>query len=324
MRALLTAACIVLLSAVASAQCGSAPAVDPFAPTACASATDCQTAFCACAGASNTTRNALTCLATSSAGCSVIETCMRTYTKCIVAVGGQRNSADAVCKATGAAIHAAVLQAVVDKYAGSALQTSCRHHVCGVMNSSHMTCNFGTNSSAVCQEPDTTNSFVVRVVMTLSGSAWGQLLNNPTRRTMLETGLRGDVAGMLNISIDYIVILNLTQGSLIVDFAVLTGSPASTAALQAAVTAKASNSSWLTSTKSVYSIVSNETITVSNVVFSQGGTTSAPVTPAPANTTVAPTTPTVAPTPGGTSPSSASSASVLAVAAAVVALLVAM
>ena len=323
MRALLTAACIVLLSAVASAQCGSAPAVDPFAPTACALVTDCQSTFCACTGAANTTRNALSCLATASAGCSVIETCMRAYTKCIVGVEGQRNSADAVCKSTGAAIHAAVLQAVVDKYAGSALQTSCRHHVCQVMNSSRVTCNFGTNSSLVCQEPE--NNFAVRVVMRLSGSSWGQLLNSPTRRPMLETGLRSDVAGMLNISVDFVVILNLTEGSLIVDFAVLSGSPASTAALQAAVAAKASNSSWLTSTKAAYSLVSNETITVTNVVFSQGGTTSAPVTPAPANTTVAPTTPTVAPTPGGTSPgSSASSASVLAVAAAVVALLVAM
>lgn len=324
MRALLTAACIVFLAASVQG-CNTAPSVNPFHVTACATLQTCQTAFCGCVGASNATSDAKMCLATTSAGCTTIETCMRTYTKCVVAVESQRTSANAVCAQTGDAMHAAVLQAVVTTYAGSALQASCRHHVCEVMNTSRMTCNFGTNESNVCQAPDLSSSVAVRVVFKLSGSSWGLLLNNGPRRTQLEVGLRADIARLLNVTIDYIVIFNLTEGSLIVDFAVLTGSPASQAQLEAAVRSSAANTSWLTTTKSVYSIVSNETITVQSVVVSAGGTTSAPLTPVSPNATT-PTSSTPAPSsPAGTSPpSSASSVSVLAVATAVVALLVAM
>jgi hypothetical protein len=327
MRALITAACIMFLAVSAQAQCGSAPSVDPFQVTSCASLQECSTQFCGCVGAANTTRDARVCLATTSAGCSTIETCLRTYTKCFVAVESQRSSANAVCAQTGDALHAAVLQAVVTSYAGSALQTSCRYHVCNVMNSSRLTCNFGTNASNVCVAPDLTSSVAIRVVFKLSGSSWGLLLNNGPRRTQLEVGLRADIARLLNVTIDYIVIFNLTEGSLIVDFAVLTGSPASQAQLEAAVRSSAANTSWLTTTKSVYSIVSNETITVQSVVLSAGGTTSAPLTPTSPNATTTPSaSSTPAPSsPTGTSPgSSASSVSVLAVATAVVALLVAM
>jgi hypothetical protein len=325
MRALITAACIMFLAVSAQAQCGSAPSVDPFQVTSCASLQECSTQFCGCVGAANTTRDARVCLATTSAGCSTIETCLRTYTKCFVAVESQRSSANAVCAQTGDALHAAVLQAVVTSYAGSALQTSCRYHVCNVMNSSRLTCNFGTNASNVCTAPE--SSVAIRVVFKLSGSAWGLLLNDGPRRTQLEVGLRADIARLLNVTIDYIVIFNLTEGSLIVDFAVLTGSPASQAQLEAAVRSSAANTSWLTTTKSVYSIVSNETITVQSVVLSAGGTTSAPLTPSSPNAT---TTPSASSTPEPSSPtdtslgSSASSVSVLAVATAVVALLVAM
>lgn len=324
MRALLTAACIVLLAVAANAQCGAAPSVDPFAVTSCGALQTCQTAFCGCVGASNSSRNATTCLATASATCTTIEGCLRTYTKCVVDVESQRtNTSNAVCAQTGATIHSAVLQAVVDSYAGSALQTSCRHHVCEVMNTSALTCNFGTNASAVCQAPDTTSTIAVRVVMKLSGSSWGTLLANSAYRAQLEVGLKGDIATLLNVTKEYIVIMNLSVGSLIVDFAVLTGSSASASQLDAAVRSSASSTSWLTSTKGVYSTVSNETITVQSVNLSAGGTTSAPLTTPIANVTTPASSSTPAPSsPPGTSPSSASSVSVIAVAAAVVALLV--
>jgi hypothetical protein len=327
MRAITIAACFVVLAVSVSAQCGTAPAVDPFAPTACAAGQACQTAFCGCVAAANTSTNALTCLATSAAGCTLKETCLRAYTKCVVGLETQRTSATAVCKTAGEAMHAAVLQAVVGSYAGSALQASCAHHVCQVMNVSSQTCNFGVNASNVCMTPDTTNAFDIVVKIRLSGTAWGQLLNSPVARPLLLTGVRGDVAGLLKVNASYVVILNLTLGSLIIDFAVLAGSSASVAQLEAAVRSSSTNTSWLTSTKSMYSVVSNETITVTDVVLSAGGTTSAPLTVSPPNsTTTSSSTTTTAPgTPGGTSPSSqASSASVLAVAAAVVALLVAM
>jgi rhodanese-related sulfurtransferase len=204
------------------------------------------------------------------------------------------------------------------------------------------TCAFDNNTAAMppaCQSANHTSAasvrctgapsvleYTVRTVFKLSGSSWGVLLDNGPRRTQLEVGLRADIARLLNVTIDYIVIFNLTEGSLIVDFAVLTGSPASQAQLEAAVRSSAANTSWLMTTTSVYSIVSNETITVQSVVLSAGGTTSAPVTSTSPNATTPSASSSPAPSsPTGTTPdSSASSVSVLAVATAVVALLVAM
>jgi hypothetical protein len=181
MRALTTAACIMFLAVSAQAQCGAAPAVDPFQVTSCASLQECSTAFCGCVGAANTARDAKVCLATtSSAGCSTIETCLRTYTKCFVAVESQRCSANAVCAQTGDALHAAVLQAVVTSYAGSALQTSCRHHVCEVMNSSRLTCNFGTNASNVCQAPDASGDMTLQLRLPLTADIQDVIAGGPT------------------------------------------------------------------------------------------------------------------------------------------------
>jgi hypothetical protein len=261
----------------------------------------------------------------------------------VCGVGFDSNDAAAVCRELGYSAP----QYIASAYNSSSFSgtTTLPTYYSGVRcNATQLftTCAFDNNTAAMppaCQGANHTSAasvrctaapsvweYTLRTVFKLSGSSWGVLLDNGPRRTQLEVGLRADIARLLNVTIDYIVIFNLTEGSLIVDFAVLTGSPVSQAQLEVAVRSSAVNTSWLMTTTSVYSIVSNETISVQSVVLSAGGTTSAPLTPTSPNATTPSASSAPAPSsPTGTSPdSSASSVSVLAVATAVVALLVAM
>ena len=325
MRVLLTIASIALVATMAAAVCPQAPAVDPFKPSACAAYTACDTAFCGCVSSTlNATKsNATLCLAASSANCATIQTCMRSYTMCLMGLESQRTSTDAACNMTGAAMHAATLAATAGMYAGSALEAGCRFRVCTTMNASSLTCSFGTNDSAVCMMPSvpTPNAtrFVAQARLRLSGTGYAALLNNPTAYQALATALRTDLATLLLIEPQYIVILNMSLGSLVVDFAIVEGSGKSTAALTQSVQTAANSTAWLTSTKSVYATVSNETITVLGVTVTEvaGGTTGAavPTTPSGETTTGAPGAP------GTSAPSAASATSVVAVVAAAVAAL---
>jgi hypothetical protein len=150
----------------------------------------------------------------------------------------------------------------------------------------------------------------------LSGAAWAELLNNTARKATLLASIQTDIAALLGISPTYVVILNLSIGSLIIDFAVLQGSGKSVTDLVAAASSAQNNTSWLTSTKSVYALVSNETITVLSVtaVAVSGGTTAVVPPPSPTNASTTTTSSGVAtPAPSGiSSPSSASSVSLFA------------
>lgn len=328
MRVLLTIASIALVATMAAAVCPAAPAVDPFKPSTCAAYTACDTTFCGCVSStSNTTRNnASLCLAASSANCTTIQTCMLAYTKCLMGLESQRTSTDAACNVTGAAMHAATLAATAGMYSGSSLQLGCRFRVCTTMNASSLTCAFGTNDSAVCMMPAVVTStaapnatrYVAQARLRLSGTGYAALLNDPAKYQSLATALRTDLATLLAIESRFIVILNMTLGSLVVDFAIVEGSGKSTAALTQSVQSAANSTSWLTSTKSVYATVSNETITVLGVTVTEvaGGTTAAAAT-----TTAAGATTTAAPGPGTSAPSAASATSVVAVVAAAVAAL---
>jgi hypothetical protein len=251
---------------------------------------------------------------------------MLTYTKCLMALESQRTSTDAACNVTGAAMHAATLAATAGTYAGSSLQLGCRYRVCNSMNATSLTCSFGTNDSAVCMMPAVVTTtaapnatrYVAQARLRLSGTGYAALLNDPAKYQSLATALRTDLATLLGIESRFIVILNLSLGSLVVDFAIVEGSGKSTAALTQSVQSAANSTTWLTSTKSVYATVSNETITVLGVTVTEvaGGTTAAPTTTGPAGSTTA------APGPSGTSaPSAASATSVVAVVAAAVAAL---
>jgi hypothetical protein len=160
----------------------------------------------------------------------------------------------------------------------------------------------------------------------LSGAAWAELLNNTARRATLVSSIQTDIAALLGIAPEYVVILKLSIGSLVIDFAVIQGSGKTSSQLLNSAVAASSSTTWLQSTKNVYALVSNETVTVLSVAVSavEGGTTGAAVTvTAPPSTssnssttttsaggtTTAPTT--VAPT-GISSPSSASTFSLVA------------
>lgn len=315
MRVALIAAFVATLVAAVAAQCGTAPTVNPFAPTACPAFKACDATFCACAGVSNaTSSNASTCLSSSSATCTTLQSCLANYTMCLVNLESS-TSTDAGCNASVAAMHSLVLQAAVTSYAGSGLQAACRYQTCQIMNRTSTSCTFGTNFSTVCQ--DRPPQFAFQATIRLSGTQWAALLSNPAARSQLEAALKGDLANLLGVIADFIKILNLSVGSLIVDFAVLAGSNKTADQLTASVLASGNNTSWLTSTKSVYSIVSNETISVIGVTLVAGGTTSAPIvitppTPSTPSGTTPPST-----TPGGTSPGSSAASTSVVVAAAV-------
>jgi len=160
----------------------------------------------------------------------------------------------------------------------------------------------------------------------LSGGAWAELLNNTARTATLIASLQTDIAALLGIDPTYVVILHLSVGSLIIDFAVLSGSNKTAAQLISSAQTAESSTSWLSTTKSVYALVSNETITVLSVstVVVAGGTTGAavvittpPTTTTSSNSSSTTTTTTsgtvTTPAPSGTSsPSSASSVSLVA------------
>jgi len=315
MRVILIAAFVATLVATVAAQCGTAPTVNPFAPTTCAAFKACDATFCACAGVSNaTSSNASTCLSSSSATCTVLQSCLANYTMCLVNLEATAAS-DSACTASIAAMHSLVLQAAVTSYPGSALQAACQYQACQIMNRTTTTCSLGTNFSAVCM--DRPALFAFQATIRLSGSQWAALLSTPAARAQLEAALTGDLANLLGVIAKFIKILNLSVGSLIVDFAVLAGSNKTADQLTASVLASGNNTAWLTSTKSVYSIVSNETISVIGVTLVAGGTTSAPIviTPPPSGPT-----PSSGPNPtpsGGTSPGSSAASTSVIVAAAV-------
>jgi len=323
MRALLSVAVIAALVACAYAQssfCTSAPAVDPYKDSTCSENLLCDIEFCRCAGVAAGT-NATTCLSSSTTNCTQVQTCMLQYTFCLMELEDNRTSTEAACATAGAAMHSAVLSAAAGTYVGSVLQQSCRRRVCLSMQSFRLQCSFGTNDSNVCMPPSatagpfTTSSpqqvaerYAIRVLLKLSGSAYAALLSNPTSRALLEAALKNDIAGLLGITATYVRVLNLTVGSLIVDFAILNGSGKSAADLNAGVAKAATSSSWLSSTQSVYRTVSNETIGVLSVTVTElGGSTAAPTTVAGSTTTTGPRVP---PT-----PSSAAATSVVAAAA---------
>jgi hypothetical protein len=296
MRALVSLAVIGLLVAAVSAQtCTVAePTVDPFEPSTCTSYTACDTAFCGCVGVQSS--NATACLRTANASvnCSQVQTCLIAYTQCLVKLEANRTSTIAACNRTGTTMHNAILAVAAGSFAGSILQQSCRFRVCEVMQSFRSACPFGTNDSNVCMAPLTAapvttsapvTAFAIRATLRLSGTAYAALLNNATARAMLENALMNDLSGLLGINPAFIRILNLSVGSLIVDFAILNGSGKSVSQLSSGLALATANSNWLTSTKSVYSTVSNETIGVLSLTVTEaGGTTSAP------NTTTTPTT----------------------------------
>lgn len=307
--------------------CPAAPERDPFAPSACNARVNCEKLLCMCAGV-NSSSNASQCLGQSNATCDALASCISNFTMCVANLGNQQFG-DTVCNGTSAAVRAAAIAAATSGYNGSTLQQGCRHQVCVAMvPAASKRCNLDQIAGTACRAGAADALYAVRAKIRLSGSSWLAILNNTARRATLVVSLQTDIGlNLLKISPVYVAILDLEVGSLIINFAVLDGSGMSATQLTTAVTSAQTNTAWLSNTKSVYSLASNETLTVLDVsaTIVAGGTTGAPVgpTPAPGTGPAASTTtilPIVSPESSGAVTYAVASSAMIAVAAAVLAL----
>jgi hypothetical protein len=321
MRALLIVACLaVTLSSAAAALCPTVTG-DVFKPTTCPAYAQCDLAFCRCAGSSTADVNASTCLrSAASATCASLTQCFAAFAVCQTNLNAAalRTSTDPACSTMATAVHQAVLAVTVGMYPDSLLQSSCRSTVCRSMNSSSLsTCTFGVNDSNVCiftppttaagqtsapatlaqttagpTSPPVTTSpgtvYLITAIIKFSGTAYGLLLNDPTKRFSLELSVKSDLVAYFNLTGALLDILSMTEGSLIVNFAIKEGASQSVAQLVAAVNNAANSTTLISSLRTLYATVSSETITVSSVSV---GATAAPRTTMPPSTTARPTDP---------------------------------
>ena len=299
--------------------------------SSCPAYAACGAAFCSCVGASSGNTNASTCLGTASqATCTSVQACMATYQTCLAGLHTYSSNSSSPCFMLGSAISVANVAAGANGFANSTVQKSCQYRTCVIMNSSSLTCNFGTNDANVCMMPSLPPTprptaptgtlpanFEAAIVaqLRIEGSAFAELLSS--NRAGLETAITADLGTLLQIAASFIRVTNMVVGSLVVTFAVSASAGVQPSTLNSRLAEATASTSWLSSTQSVYSTVSNETLRVTEapnvlVTAAPGAvTTGAPTTAAP--TTAAPSG----------SPSAAvvsAFATVLAVAAAVVAL----
>jgi hypothetical protein len=141
-----------------------------------------------------------------------------------------------------------------------------------------------SSSPAPTVAPTTTianRAVVLQATLRILGSSFAALLASSTLRANLYAAVRSDIAVLLRIASDYVVISNMTVGSLIVDFNVLQVDGSDVTVMAATLRAAAGNSSWITATKLVYATVSTETLVVESVSVTV-------LTPAPSFQTSAP------------------------------------
>jgi len=341
MAKLLIATIVVALATSAFAQsCNSTvTASNPFHRSNCTGYNACEVALCACAGVTNATAaNAGMCLSyvPSATSCTAMTTCVASFTTCLSTLAGtDRTNTSSSCYMWALSMHASMLTTSVSAFNGSMHQRACASLACQVRNMSGKdSCEMGSNFSAVCNPttafpsgpsgptpvPATLPPNVVAAItarIRINGAAFAALLNgNAAQRQQLATAVASDLGGLLGIDAIYIYITNMYLGSLVVEFTVSTAAGVQPTLLNTRL-ARATTENWLTSTQSVYSTVSNETLTVTEAPVTLSSAAPGLVTPQP---------PTSAPTTTGASIVSASAgvmtavASVVAVAAAVLAL----
>jgi hypothetical protein len=183
----------------------------------------------------------------------------------------------------------------------TALYASCAYGLCQLANATGNTASCTGVTAAVCSSanllgsatttaaPTTTAAVVVYDIVAtlrLSGANWSYILSNTTALAQLQTALQTDLATLLAVVKTFIVIFNLSVGSLVVYFGVAQGSGKSPSQLVSGVNSATTSTSWLTSTGSVYSAVGTDSITVLSVGVN---TTAAPTPAPPGQTTPSPT-----------------------------------
>jgi hypothetical protein len=214
------------------------------------------------------------------------------------------NTSNTGCSTYASTLYVAQLSAAAgtSSFNSTSLYASCSYDLCNLFNQTGSTssCTQSSVAAAVCTSanllgsattnaPTTTATPVYDIVATLrlSGANWSLILNNATAKAQLTIAITSDLATLLGILASFITIFSLTTGSLVIAFGVAQGSGKSPSQLVTGVNSATANpSSWLTSTRSVYSTVGTDTITQVSVTVN---TTAAP-TPVPAGqTTPAPT-----------------------------------
>lgn len=340
MRVLAVSALVLALAvAGAAAECVR-PASNLYPMTsACPAFAACGASFCSCVGATGGNSNASTCLGNApTATCASISSCLAAQQTCIAAIAAASTNSSSPCFMLGSSIQVAAVAAATGGYANSTLQKSCQYSVCTAMNASALTtCDFGVADANVCMMPSVAPTpaptaptgtlpanFAAAIVaqLRIQGAAFATLLRDNYEG--LATAVRGDLAGLLQISASDIVITNMVLGSLIVTFAVGASAGVQPSVLNDRLQT-ATTANWLTSTQGVYSTVSNETLRVTSAPALLSTAAPGAVTSGAPTTAAAPGTTAVVPvaTPPATSPSAAVVsvlATVIAVAAAVVAL----
>lgn len=258
----------------------------------CTRYADCGRQFCGCVG--NTANgNATTCLAGGTANCTRLATCLTAYASCVHDLAAYRSNTSSPCYMLASQIHTQDLTLAAMNYSGSPSQGACLHRTCMVLSnaSSFATqCSTqlgGANYTNVCVAPPAP---VVRpppaitATLRIPGAAFGLLLADPAKKAQLTTAVSNALATLLNVAARFIRIIAMYEGSLVVDFAVETGSGVSVDALQATLSSPTAvgNTAWLTEIQTVYSTVSSDTLT--------GATVSAVAIPTTTTTTAGPTT----------------------------------
>jgi len=290
MRAIAALAILAIIAPFSAAlHCPATPTLDPYAPSSCAGFMTCDTALCGCLGANGTIAAMCFASAPSATTCDTASTCAASYFQCLTALDNSRTNMTDPCYNFGQTMHQAILASIVSGYAGSQLQQSCESNLCRVSNTSSRlaVCNYGgdegvkvcnnvTSTAAPITTPAPTVIYDIVAAIRLSGANWSNVLNDPVAYATLVVDLQTDLAALLGIPAADIVILSLTSGSLLVNFAVIQGSGKSIAQLSSGVSSATSSTTWLASVAAVYA--------------ASGGTDSIVVTSAAVTQTAAPTT----------------------------------
>lgn len=273
---------LVLLgcASMAAAQC-TAPSANTFdvlnSATNCSAVATCKSALSTCQA---------------SATCNTIGACYTQYVSCAMAITAYRTNASSPCYSIGNTLYVSqLLAATASSLNGTALKGSCDYLVCTLQNSSMLGCN--ALASTVCtnatllqttatNSPSAPSTVALTVTLRIGGANWSFVLADPVKKATATSALLNDLSKLLGIDVQYLGIVSLDLGSLIVKLNVYAGSGKDTSSLYNAIVAASNSASWLTSTSSFYSTVGSDALTVLGVTVAVGTTTAASgSTPAP-------------------------------------------
>lgn len=311
-KALLAVLFCALVAAVSAHQHGGmtcnatvGPA-NPFRRTPCSGYAACEVTLCQCMGDSAASAStAATCLMNARAAttCDETATCFGAFARCLTNLASATRANEShPCAMWGVTMHTAMLTASTTGLEGSMLARGCANKMCDLANKTSKTsCSFGGNFSGVCSAanllasstamPTTTpaasplpDNFVaaIRATMRIAGTQFAALLNDPARRQELFTAVRTALGRLTGVNPEFVRIIRMYIGSLVVDFAIDAAAGVAPDVLQAALNNAANDNSWLEAVQTVYSQVSNDTLTATVEITE----TAAPgaVTPVPPTT----------------------------------------